>query len=90
MRLPKVYRRTGVAIGDVGILNAAGGFDFLFNIYCSADDIINKGRVPADFYPLDIPNLEVNDHIVFNENSYLASRSFLCKLTESSCWYVRI
>ncbi|KAJ7849390.1 hypothetical protein B0H14DRAFT_2765568 [Mycena olivaceomarginata] len=34
--LPEEYRRSGVAIGDVGTVTANGAFDFFFNIYLPA------------------------------------------------------
>ncbi|KIK54097.1 hypothetical protein GYMLUDRAFT_143387, partial [Collybiopsis luxurians FD-317 M1] len=46
VRLPEAYKREGVRIGDVGILNGFGGFTYLFNIFHSADHAINTGRVP--------------------------------------------
>ncbi|KAF5375984.1 hypothetical protein D9757_008825 [Collybiopsis confluens] len=48
-RLPEECRREGVRIGDVGILNELGGFDFLFNCCLPEDHPVNSGRVPADF-----------------------------------------
>ena len=78
MSLPVVYRRTGITIGDVGIISPMGDFDFLFNIFCSADHPVNKGRVPANFSPFHIPDLKFKEHIIFDRKSYLSS-SFLCK-----------
>ncbi|KAJ7611983.1 hypothetical protein DFH06DRAFT_1109613, partial [Mycena polygramma] len=50
--LPLEYRRTGVAIGDVGRITAEGIFDFFFNIYLPADHPINNNYVPDNFVPL--------------------------------------
>ncbi|KIK60187.1 hypothetical protein GYMLUDRAFT_614472 [Collybiopsis luxurians FD-317 M1] len=50
--LPEEYRRVGVRIGDVGILNDSGGFDYLFNACLPADHPVNAGRVPLDFEQL--------------------------------------
>ncbi|KAJ7873812.1 hypothetical protein B0H14DRAFT_2502202, partial [Mycena olivaceomarginata] len=50
-RLPEEYRRTGVAIGDVGTVTVEGDFDFFFNIYLPANDPINIDA-PKDFVPL--------------------------------------
>ncbi|KAJ7643390.1 hypothetical protein DFH06DRAFT_944485, partial [Mycena polygramma] len=50
--LPAEYRKTGVAIGDVGRITPEGIFDFFFNIYFPADHPINESDVPEDFYPL--------------------------------------
>ena len=48
------YRRNGISIGDVGIINlTTGKFIFLFNILLSADHEINEGRVPNGFIPFD-------------------------------------
>ncbi|KAJ6451973.1 hypothetical protein C8R45DRAFT_916444 [Mycena sanguinolenta] len=50
--LPEEYRETGIQIGDVGTVTPEGLFDFLFNIYLSADHPININGVPDDFHPL--------------------------------------
>ncbi|KAJ7887797.1 hypothetical protein B0H14DRAFT_2337540 [Mycena olivaceomarginata] len=50
-RLPEEYRRTGIAIGDVGTVTVEGDFDFFFNIYLPANDPINIDA-PKDFVPL--------------------------------------
>ncbi|KAE9385615.1 hypothetical protein BT96DRAFT_840509 [Gymnopus androsaceus JB14] len=50
--VPLAYLREGVQIGDLGILNEFGGFDYIFNVCRPADDPINDGRVPEDFKPI--------------------------------------
>ncbi|KAE9396979.1 hypothetical protein BT96DRAFT_798736, partial [Gymnopus androsaceus JB14] len=41
-RLPDIYKQNGVHIGDVGILNEFGGFDYLFNACHPADHPLNE------------------------------------------------
>ncbi|KAJ3973393.1 hypothetical protein EV361DRAFT_900389 [Lentinula raphanica] len=63
-RLPEVYKKNGVHIGDVGILTESGGFDYLFNVCHGANHELNFGRVPEDFKPildLDADDTEEND-----------------------------
>jgi hypothetical protein len=64
------YRARGVAIGDVGLFNPDGRFDFFFNIFLGADHAINA-NVPGDFDPLplydpvDVATDDINpgDHV---------------------------
>jgi hypothetical protein len=51
--LPWAYRLRGMRVGDVGYVDQRGGFEYLFNITCSADDLVNLGRVPHNFTPFD-------------------------------------
>ncbi|KAF9073635.1 hypothetical protein BDP27DRAFT_1215769, partial [Rhodocollybia butyracea] len=65
-RLPEIYKQEGVHIGDVGMLNESGGFDYLFNACHPANDPLNIGRVPPGFKPMDIDY----DDIVDDEREY--------------------
>ncbi|KJA14911.1 hypothetical protein HYPSUDRAFT_412822 [Hypholoma sublateritium FD-334 SS-4] len=73
--LPVEYRRTGISIGDVGLVTADGSFDFLFNILLPPDHHVHVGRVPETFSPLHPPlrleDIEIQEQ--FTEDSYLAS-----------------
>ncbi|KAF8157956.1 hypothetical protein B0H34DRAFT_436166 [Crassisporium funariophilum] len=76
-RLPMPYRRRGIGIGDVGIITAFGGFDFLFNICLPRDHPINPRTLPENFYPID-PPIEAIDIHGFSEympGSSIASAS---------------
>ena len=88
MSLPVAYRRTGITIGDVGIMSPTGNFVFLFNIFCPMDHPVNA-RVPADFCPLHIPDLKFMEHVFFDRKSHLSS-SFLSKQSDHSPKYVLI
>ncbi|KIK66611.1 hypothetical protein GYMLUDRAFT_157344 [Collybiopsis luxurians FD-317 M1] len=51
--LPEEYRASGVRIGDVGLVTADGGFNFLFNVFTPKDHIINQWHgVPEGFVEL--------------------------------------
>ncbi len=86
LTLPKEYRRSGISIGDVGIIYRSGVFNFLFNIFLSADHDINCGRVPAGFSPLEFALIK-NDIDTFGPGSYLASTS-LRKTSNNNASYV--
>ena len=74
---PVEYRRTGISIGDVGLITADGSFDFLFNILLPPDHRVHAGRVPETFSPLHPPlsldDIEVQEQ--YPEDSYLASET---------------
>ncbi|KAJ3768306.1 hypothetical protein FB446DRAFT_286144 [Lentinula raphanica] len=70
-RLPEVYKKNGVHIGDLGILTESGGFDYLFNVCHGPNHELNLGRVPEDFKP--IPDLDADDTEEDNEEYPLGS-----------------
>ena len=91
IRLPIPYRAKGVCIGDVGIVTAFGGFDFLFNICRTRDDPINPEELPDNFAPI-YPPLNPTDVCEFREfssGSYLASSSIVESRTgeQTPCVY---
>ena len=70
-------RRTGVRIGDVGIITDSGAFFFLFNICLPHNDPVNPRMLPEHFAPIS-PPIEASDISkfgVFKNGSYLASSS---------------
>ncbi|KAK0440620.1 hypothetical protein EV421DRAFT_1737277 [Armillaria borealis] len=54
LSLPGCYRAKGIRVGDLGYITARGAFVYLFNVYASAHDPINEGRVPPIFEPLEV------------------------------------
>ncbi|KIK52193.1 hypothetical protein GYMLUDRAFT_64393 [Collybiopsis luxurians FD-317 M1] len=77
-QIPDAYRASGVSIGDIGIMNEFGEFDYLFNIGLPANDPVNLRRVPSDFIPL--PEIRDNWAVTGSEQdrdlrpgSYIAS-----------------
>ena len=53
--LPKVYRRQGIAVGDIGIITASGGFDFLFNVHRHTEFRPNSHLASASVHTLESP-----------------------------------
>ncbi|KIK53906.1 hypothetical protein GYMLUDRAFT_106946, partial [Collybiopsis luxurians FD-317 M1] len=76
-RLPDAYKREGVHIGDVGILNEFGGFTYLFNVFHSPDHTINAGRVPPNFKPLPFDEYHDVEEVPeeFEQGSHVASET---------------
>ena len=74
--LPPAYRAQGASIGDVGIIQPSGAFDFFFNINHPADHAINI-RCPADFQPLDplLQEHDISEDDIFSAGSSLSSPS---------------
>jgi len=89
-RLPIAYQRTGIRIGDVGIITPDGGFSFLFNICVPHDDPINPHILPEDFSPLEpaLADVDVVEFCRFIPGSYLASASIEKKESESNAKWV--
>ncbi|KAF7358049.1 Pleiotropic drug resistance ABC transporter protein [Mycena venus] len=69
--LPEEYRRSGVAIGDVGTVTANGAFDFFFNIYLPGRPPINT-NVPDDFVPLSSYAPMDVEHHEFDPGNYVS------------------
>ncbi|KAF9476418.1 hypothetical protein BDN70DRAFT_776591, partial [Pholiota conissans] len=76
-RLPMVYQRTGVAIGDVGTYTASGGFSFLFSICLPRDHPYQPDDLPEDFVPIDPPlaSRDLREFSEFKVGTYLASET---------------
>ncbi|KAJ3504898.1 hypothetical protein NLJ89_g7699 [Agrocybe chaxingu] len=75
--LPSAYRRTGVRIGDVGIITSSGSFSFLFNIFAPIVDPIHPSPLPEEFTPLRPAPSAGDVRLIpeFRSGSYLASSS---------------
>jgi hypothetical protein len=73
--LPQEYRRTGVAIGDVGRITPTGSFDFFFNIYLPADHPINDNNVPENFCPLSLSKPQDLDYISYPPGDHVSTSS---------------
>jgi len=85
-RLSIAYQRTGVRIGDVGLITPYGGFSFLFNICVPRDHPINPSDLPDDFSPLQpaLADVDIVEFSQFNPGSYLASASIENKECDSN------
>lgn len=76
MSLPVLNRTLGVSLGDVGVLDPEGSFEFLFNIFRNASDPINTAvGVPEGFTPFERPKGSGLEYVQWNGGSYLASPS---------------
>ena len=86
------YRRTGVRIGDVGIITKYGAFSFLFNICLPHNDPVNPRMLPENFAPISPPieSTDIENFVVFNDGSYLASSSVKRSQTGSTISCVRL
>ena len=71
------YRRTGVRIGDVGIITESGAFSFLFNICLPHNDPVNPEMLPEHFAPISPPiaATDIENFKVFKNGDHLASAS---------------
>jgi hypothetical protein len=71
------YRRTGVRIGDVGIITDSGAFSFLFNICLPYNDQVQPRTLPEHFSPIS-PPIEASDigkFRVFKNGNHITSDS---------------
>ena len=70
--LPPAHRKTGIRVGDVGVITANGAFEFLFNV-CQFHDQQDEGinaTFPGRFEPLK-PDIRINYR--FGPDTYLPS-----------------
>ena len=83
------YRRTGVRIGDVGIITDSGAFSFLFNICLPHNDPVNPRKLPDHFSPISPPieDTDINKFGVFKNE--LSRQCFSEKITNRRCHFVR-
>lgn len=59
--LPLAHRKSGIRVGDVGVITANGAFEFLFNVckcHDQKDDGVNA-TFPGRFEPLE-PHIRIN------------------------------
>ena len=86
------YRRTGVRIGDVGIITHSGAFSFLFNICLPHNDPVNPRKLPDHFSPISPPieDDDIEKFGVFKNGSHLASTSVKRSQNGSTISCVRI
>ena len=76
--LPKLNRRLGVCLGDVGVLTPEGGFNYLFNVLHDAAHPINAPLgVPEGFVPLVLDVPTELEFVEWNGGSYLADPSII-------------
>ncbi|KAF8981432.1 hypothetical protein BDQ17DRAFT_1509718 [Cyathus striatus] len=76
VNLPAEYVESGIRIGDVGIINSTGDFDFLFNICLPADHSVNANCVPNGFRPLPMPDpVDIKSQIEHCHDTFLMSRA---------------
>ena len=73
--LPIEYQRTGILLGDVGIIDQRGTFDFLFNICLPANHPLNRNKVPENFSQLSIDAEDIHEYSEFEGESCLSSAS---------------
>ncbi|TFK40123.1 hypothetical protein BDQ12DRAFT_734142 [Crucibulum laeve] len=86
LNLPFEYRRLGIRIGDLGIITADGGFDFLFNIWLSSSHPINPPNLPENFNSSTSPEPKTcrQDH-VFNRCSNISSADVQSDVNWKTC-----
>ncbi|KAF9471386.1 hypothetical protein BDN70DRAFT_926168 [Pholiota conissans] len=73
--LPMIYQRTGVTIGDVGIVTPSGAFSFVFNICLPRDHPSQPDDLPQDFKPISLRPRDIRKFIEFKSGSHLASKA---------------
>ncbi|KAF8995022.1 hypothetical protein BDQ17DRAFT_1330780 [Cyathus striatus] len=82
--LPLEYRRKGVSHGDIGIITSDGAFDFLFNIWYSAQDPINPSDLPEDFVSLPLSQSETLFQLVVNYEGHLSNMDIVSEENENT------
>ncbi|KAF9471385.1 hypothetical protein BDN70DRAFT_575777 [Pholiota conissans] len=73
--LPMIYQRTGVTIGDIGIVTPSGAFSFVFNICLPRDHPSQPDDLPEDFEPMSLRPRDIRKFPEFKSGSHLASKA---------------
>ncbi|KAJ7483199.1 hypothetical protein FB451DRAFT_101826 [Mycena latifolia] len=64
--LPEAARKTGTAIGDVGVVTPDGSFDPIFNILRTGDDPANRFGVPQGFEQVMLGSEDIRMQVLYH------------------------
>ena len=75
--MPLETRRTGIEIGDVGIVTPDGCFDVIFNICRTADDPVNRFGVPEAFEQIPLSNEDIRTELQYHQPGSIISNAIV-------------
>ncbi|KAF8431280.1 hypothetical protein L210DRAFT_3416331 [Boletus edulis BED1] len=62
--LPEDYRKSGLQIGDVGVVDSNGQFDVLFNIWKHSNNPLHRHGVPKNFQPVPCEDVKSSPNAI--------------------------